>query len=221
MPGELASILPRDAPRPSPVKRVLHVGCGVKSPHRLHPVFRSVADWQEVRLDLDPAVRPDFVCSTTDMRSHIPSASVDAVWCSHMMEHLHDHEVTLALSEFRRVLKPMGFFLMRCPDLEAVAQAILASGIEAVSYVSPAGPISPLDMLYGHRASIERGNAFMVHKTGFTDLRLIRILAEAGFEGVNTKRTEGFDLWAVAFRAEAEAERCLAMLARSGLSFAQ
>lgn len=199
-------------------RRVLHVGSGMKSPHRLHPVFRQ-PQWTEIRLDLDPSVKPDIVCSAIDLRREVKSASVDAVWASHTIEHLHDHEAALAFAEFHRVLKPGGFFLIRCPDIEAIAEAILKKGIEAVSYVAPAGPITPLDMLYGHRAAIERGNQFMAHKTGFTDTRLIRMLAAAGFAGVNTKRADGFDLWGVAFRTEADADRCLAALAKSGLDF--
>jgi predicted SAM-dependent methyltransferase len=200
-------------------KQVLHVGCGPRGPHRLHPVFAAGGDWEEIRLDLDPAVQPDIVCSTVDMRGHVPSASVDAVWSSHNMEHLHDHEVPRALAEFHRVLRPDGFFLMRCPDLQSVMEAFLENGLESVAYTSPAGPITPLDMIYGHRPSIAAGNAFMAHKTGFTDMRLARMLLEAGFAGVNTKRAHGFDLWAVAFCAGTDMDACLAALAQNGINF--
>src|SRR4051794_39138949 len=56
-------------------KTVLHVGCGQYSPEKLHPHFRGPG-WQEVRLDIDPGVKPDIVCSITDM-SAVPSESVD------------------------------------------------------------------------------------------------------------------------------------------------
>jgi hypothetical protein len=39
---------------------------------------------------------------------------------------------------------------------------------EASAYTAPAGPIAPLDILYGHRASMARGNLFMAHRCGFT-----------------------------------------------------
>src|SRR5665213_540831 len=35
-------------------------------------------------------------------------------------------------------------------------------------YTSPAGPITPLDMLFGHSDSIASGHLYMAHKTGFT-----------------------------------------------------
>jgi predicted SAM-dependent methyltransferase len=159
-------------------KRVLNAGSGRPSGRSLHPVFANAA-WREVRMDIDPGTTPDIVGSVTDMRSSIWSASFDAVWSSHSLEHLYTHEVPTALSEFRRILKPDGFALITCPDLEAVA------------------PITPLDMLFGHRASIATGNRYMAHKTGFTTARLGRLLVEAGFGTVLVK-TEKFDLWILA-----------------------
>jgi SAM-dependent methyltransferase len=205
--------------RPRRMRHVLHVGSGAKSVHRLHQVFRDASQWQEIRLDVDERVQPDIVCSTVDMRGVVPTASADAVWSSHNVEHLYDHEVPLAFAEFLRVLRPDGYFLMRCPDLEAVAEAMLKDGLETVAYVSPAGPITPLDMLFGHRASVARGNEYMAHKTGFTDLRLGRLLLEAGFIAAYTKRMPGFDLWAVAFAPQADIEAGIATLAGNGLNF--
>ncbi|MBN8939836.1 MAG: methyltransferase domain-containing protein [Rhizobiales bacterium] len=199
-------------------RSVLHVGCGAPGIDRLHPVFRGAGRWREVRLDVDPGVAPDIVCSTTDMRRAVRDASFDALWSSHNIEHLHDHEVGLALAEFRRVLKPAGFALIRCPDLAAIIEAIRRDGLESVAYVAPAGPVTPLDMLYGFRPAIARGNDYMAHKTGFTDLRLGRLLVEAGFAEVRTKRAM-FDLWAIAIVDAAATETVLAQLAASGIAF--
>ncbi|PPD16082.1 MAG: SAM-dependent methyltransferase [Methylobacterium sp.] len=198
---------------------VLHVGCGPKGLHRLHGVFHDPAEWSEVRLDLDPAVQPDIVCSTADMRRHVRDGVFDSVWSSHNIEHLYDHEVPKAFAEIRRVLRSDGAFLVRCPDLEAVVEAMMQGGLESVAYMSPAGPITPLDMLYGHRKSIERGNTFMAHHTAFTDLRLGRMLLEAGFVSVRTKRAPVFDLWAIAFAEDADQASWLAQLAAAGLAF--
>jgi hypothetical protein len=81
---------------------VLHVGSGPYNPNKLHETFRSEA-WREIRLDIDPRVKPDIVASLTDMEA-VPTASVDAVWSSHNLEHLYAHQVPLALEEFLRVL---------------------------------------------------------------------------------------------------------------------
>jgi hypothetical protein len=109
--------------------------------------------------------------------------------------------------------------MLRCPDLEAVAECLLRNGIEHVAYESPAGPITPLDMLFGHRPSVAAGNRFMAHRTGFTDQRMGRMLLEAGFAEVRIKRDDAFDLWAVAFAARADVQSCLEQLARHGVDF--
>lgn len=196
--------------------RVLHVGCGGRSPARLHRIFRTRA-WHEVRLDIDPAVEPDVVASIIDLRA-VATASCDAIWCSHNLEHLCAHEVATALGEFRRVLAPTGFVLIRSPDLGAVAEIILAHGLDHVVYRAPAGPITAADMLYGHAASIAQGNAFMRHGTGFTSERLARLLDEAGFARPRTARTADYTVWAAGFMPNADVARILRALRRTGLT---
>jgi predicted SAM-dependent methyltransferase len=175
----MSATTPETPAADAPERLVLHVGCGAANPAKLHATFRAPG-WREVRYDIDPAVRPDIVGSITDMAA-IATASVDAVWSSHNVEHLYAHEVPVALAEFHRVLKPGGFALITLPDLQKVAELVAADGLEDVAYVSPAGPIHPLDMLYGWRRSIAEGNLFMAHHTGFTARTLDQALRRAGF----------------------------------------
>ena len=144
--------------------------------------------------------------------------SFDAVWSSHVLEHLYAHEVYPALRQFFRVLKPDGFALIMSPDLEAVARYIVNHGIAAVAYESPAGPIRPLDMLYGHSRAIEEGHVHMAHRTGFTAERLGNLLLSAGFSTVST-RTENFEVCALALMPKAEGEAIQTELAASGFYF--
>src|SRR5690606_31660101 len=103
-------------------KHLLHAGCGSAPKERLPECFRT-GDWQEIRLDIDPRVKPDIVASLTDI-SAVRSGTIDAVWSSHSLEHLEDYQVPTALAEFRRVLKPGGFALVTLPDLEYVAKLV-------------------------------------------------------------------------------------------------
>ncbi|MGV6875752.1 class I SAM-dependent methyltransferase [Pseudochelatococcus sp. B33] len=183
-------------------KTVLNVGSGLWAPHKLHAFFRS-GHWNEVRVDIDVRVRPDVVADVTDL-SAFGDGSVDAVWSSHNLEHLHDHQVPLALREFLRVLRGDGLVLLTMPDLQAVAEMIAAGQCEEVAYESPAGPITPLDMVYGHRPSIAAGNVHMVHRTGFTRARLRRMLAEAGFTRNHVFRGRNMDLWGVALMPDTD-----------------
>lgn len=185
-------------------KLVLNAGCGFYAPAKLHVAFRN-ADWKEIRLDVDERVQPDIVSSITDMKTVAPM-TFDAVWCSHNLEHLHTFEVDKALSEFRRVLKPDGFALITSPDLESIAKLVIEGRVEEVAYKSPAGPITALDMIYGHSASIERGFHFMAHHTGFTTETLGRRLANSGFSEVLVTKGDGFDIWALALMPDCKKE---------------
>jgi predicted SAM-dependent methyltransferase len=185
-------------PLASGQKIVLNVGCGYPLRQKLHRHFHG-PEWQEIRLDVDPGVQPDIVCSMTDMRP-ISANTIDAVWSSHNLEHLQRHEVPLALGEFIRVLKPRGLLLLTLPDLQQVAQLVVDDRLEDEAYYSPSGPVTPLDMIFGHTASVARGNRFMAHRTGFTARSLHQALTEAGFAEARVRAGGSFDLWASAYK---------------------
>ena len=131
--------------------------------------------------------------------SAVAESSVDAVFSSHNIEHLYPDEVPAALAEFRRVLKPNGFALITCPDLRSVCALVAEDQLTEPAYTSPAGPIAPIDILFGHRASMQAGNRYMAHRCGFTQKVLTGTLQAAGFNQVATLvRPKAFDLWALA-----------------------
>jgi ubiquinone/menaquinone biosynthesis C-methylase UbiE len=182
-------------------KTFLHVGCGPKHKDQTTPGFNSPA-WAECRLDIDSRVSPDVVGTMTDM-SDVETGSMDAVFSSHNIEHLYPHEVPQALSEFLRVLKPDGFAVITCPDLQSVCKLVAEDKLTEPAYVSPAGPIAPLDILYGHRPPMAQGNLYMAHRCGFTKKVLTATLLEAGFKSVaGMARPNCFDLWALATKSE-------------------
>ncbi|GAA3982437.1 class I SAM-dependent methyltransferase [Comamonas faecalis] len=183
------------------MKTLLHVGCGAQRKDSTTRGFNTDA-WQELRLDIDESVAPDIVGTMTDM-SGVADASVDAIFSSHNIEHLYAHEVPVALSEFLRVLKPDGFAIITCPDLQSVC-SLVAQGklVEPAYHTAQSIPIAPIDILYGWRAPMANGNLFMAHRCGFTEDVLRATLLGAGFNGVGTlARPECYDLWAVASKA--------------------
>ncbi len=179
------------------MKTFLHVGCGPKHKDRTTRGFNT-NHWKELRFDIDEAVQPDLVGTMTDMSS-VASGSVDAVFSSHNIEHLYPHDVPVALAEFLRVLNPDGFAVITCPDLQSVCALIAEDKLTEPAYTSPAGPIAPLDILYGHRPAMARGNLYMAHRCGFTQKVLTGTLQAAGFATVAAKRRGHpyYDLWAL------------------------
>jgi protein O-GlcNAc transferase len=179
-------------------KIVLHVGCGSYNPESLPESLRT-EEWQEVRLDIDPTVRPDLIGSITDM-SAVPNQSVDAVYSSHNVEHVYDHQVPLALTEFHRVLKLGGFAMILVPDIQTAAEAVARGNLEYPPlYISPAGPIAAIDMFYGFREMIAPGNYYMAHHTAFTAKSLGDKMQQIGFRELEVRR-ENFNIVAIGYK---------------------
>ncbi len=189
------------------MRSFLHVGCGPKRKDMTTRGFNTPA-WHEVRLDIDAGASPDIIGTMTDM-ADVASAAMDAIFSSHNIEHLYPHEVPKALTEFIRVLKPEGFLVVTCPDLQSVCALIAEDKLTEPAYTAPAGPIAPLDILYGHRASMARGNLFMAHRCGFTQRVLQGTLLAHGFTSVASLRRGSpyYDLWAVATKSPTEEGR--------------
>jgi hypothetical protein len=185
------------------MNRVLNVGGN----DRNIPLPRHFAGWQHVLLDIDPRGKPDIVCDARELAS-LPGAQFEAVYCSHNLEHYHRHDVPRVLSGFLHVLKPQGFAHIRVPDMEELMRTVVAKSldIDDVLYVSPAGPITVRDTIYGYGVEIERsGNDFYAHKTGFTRKSLIGMLNRCGFPHLFLG-TGNFEIAAFAFREAPSAE---------------
>lgn len=191
----------------------LSVGAG---PNRgLPPHYR---DFDVTTLDVDPATRPDVVADVRDL-SCLREESFDAVYMAHLLEHFPRWEIGLVLGQVQRVLKVGGFVEIRVPHVRAVFEAVLdGSDLDEALYDSAMGPITALDILFGHGPSLEQGNAFMAHRTAFTPDSLGRALRAAGLRVELCQPTGGkrFELCAIA-RKSAEASEPRAMEAEQPL----
>lgn len=164
--------------------RLLNVGCSTSG----LPV--QFGDYEIVTLDISPAVKPDIVASMTDMGE---IGQYDVVWCSHALEHIYPHEVNTALSEFLRVLVPGGHAVIMVPDLEGL------KADESPLYIDPTGPVTGLDLMYGHRVAI-KDNPFMAHHTGFVSVTLTAALFKAGFDKAESSRQPLFNLLGIGIK---------------------
>ncbi len=121
---------------------ILNLGCGTRtSPHcvnidwtlylrlKQQPMLRRAA-----MPFLSPARRErlshmDDAIVVHDLRTGIPAedASADAVYSSHVVEHIDRDQVEGFLKEIRRVLKPGGILRITTPDLEVMVRNYLES----------------------------------------------------------------------------------------------
>jgi hypothetical protein len=183
------------------MKKVLHVGCGKKTMETMGSGFKD-GTWQEIRFDIDEDLKPDIVGTQLDMGA-VPDESVDAIWSSHNIEHVYFHEVPDVLSEFWRVLKDDGFCVITCPDVEEACRRVAKASLTSTLYESPSGPVTALDIFYGHLGSVAHGATYMAHKSGFNVQLLGNLLRRAGFFQVTGReRRQFFDLWFIAFKSD-------------------
>src|SRR5947208_1222158 len=93
--------------------RLLNVGCG----HRFH------RDW--INLDIKPCdprvMKWDVTCGLP-----FPDRHFDAVYHSHVVEHIRRLDVAAFLRECYRVLRPRGIMRIVTPDLERLCELYLA-----------------------------------------------------------------------------------------------
>lgn len=54
--------------------------------------------------------------------------SVDEIACIQVIEHIHYAESEKVISEMYRVLRPGGFAVIECPDIEVIAKRIVDTG---------------------------------------------------------------------------------------------
>ena len=186
------------------MKTLLHVGCGPEDKSDIKGFDND--DWKEIRLDIDEDVNPDIVGTLTEMKL-VETASVDAVYSAYNIDHIYAHEVPIALGEFYRVLKDDGLVIIKCPDLQSVAEAVVQDKLLDTLYVSPIGPISAIDIMYGNRQEISDGNKYMEKKVGFTYTSLDGSFFEAGFKTRYGGRSQNaWELMLVAFKQKKSEE---------------
>ena len=179
------------------MKRLLNVGGSSKS-IQLPPEYTG---FEHVLLDIDPQGAPDILLDGRQL-GELAAAQFDAIYCSHNLEHYFRHDVPKVLGGFFHVLKPGGFAQIRVPDLTELMRRVVQGKIdlEETLYVSPAGPIAPIDMIYGFGRQIETsGVDFFAHKTGFSSQSLARAVERAGF-APNFSRVADLEIILIAFK---------------------
>jgi len=161
--------------------------------------------WDHILLDIDPRHGPDLLCDARELETLAP-LQFDAVYCAHNLEHYFRHDVPTVLRGFSHVLKEDGFVHIRVPDMGELMRTVVRKNLDIDDrlYESPAGPITVLDVIYGHGEDIERsGSDFFAHKTGFTRKSLTDMLTRCGFGHVYAlEQPDILEIQAFAFKRQ-------------------
>ncbi len=95
------------------------------------------------------------------------------------------------------------------PDVLLVMKHVVQHGMDLddMLYLSPAGPISVRDVLYGSSLQVERlGNDFYAHKTGFSPRSLVTFAMGRGFNSYALLSHGPFEITAYLFKQPATLE---------------
>lgn len=107
--------------------------------------------------------------------------SIDKIYSSHMIEHLHPFDLERALKEWLRVLKKNGKVIIRCPNATALLQDWLYATDEE-RYDLQTGL---RNSILGHHKSYNQ--AGHIHQNLFSEGLLKIYLEKAGFVSVSSK----------------------------------
>lgn len=143
----------------------LHIGCGNQ---RLKGY---------INIDISPTAEGADVVTPAHQLPYEDGA-VDAIYTSHMIEHLTPRDFDLSLKEWYRVLKLFGSLTIRCPNFELYVQEWLEADYE---YRWTLG----IRNLFGWQ---DKGD-HVITRNGFSARRLADLLTAAGFEVITCHAT--------------------------------
>lgn len=178
-------------------KRLVQYGCGLSAPaewinYDASPTLRIqkaplVGSLLQSRLNVQfpPNVR------LGDIVSGLPEAdnSVDALYCSHVLEHLSLEDFRTALRNSYRILKPGGYFRCILPDLEFAARQYLnaldrGDDQASMEFMGPQTLLGVDKRPRGARAIAETLFGNSNHLWMWDKLSLSRELKEIGFKDI-------------------------------------
>lgn len=177
-------------------KTILNVGGGSRN------LPEKYNGWKQILVDIDPNVNPDVCCDALELQKYISIESIDAVYCSHAIEHFYKHDIPKLLAGFHYVLKNDGFVELHTPNFKHMIQELISRNLDVhdVWYrVYNDMPITFHDTIHGWNKAMEKGNLFYAHRCSFTPVSLNNDLLKANFKDIKIFE-EGGNLMAVAYK---------------------
>lgn len=132
-------------------------------------------------LDLVEGPEVDYVGTCSDL-SQFETNSIEALYASHVLEHVPYADIPRTLKEWHRVLAPGGKVMIAVPDMNILSQLFVKPEIKG------ADKVAVMQMMFGGQT-----DKTDFHCIGF-DLEILGVqLHIAGF--ANIRRVQGFNLF--------------------------
>jgi SAM-dependent methyltransferase len=178
--------------RETSTPRLLNVGGGSRW---LLPMFNG---WDQDLLDIDDSCGADICCDARTLKDRPVERQYDAIYNSHFLEHVHEHEVPDVLEGFHKHLKPGGFVYTMVPDLRQLFAEIQTKELTDTWYMAGENKVTYADVLYGWNSAIRSGKPYFAHKYGFTPPVLDAALKQ--FFPIVLIARDGYNLHALAIK---------------------
>lgn len=143
--------------------------------------------WQVETFDMDEEAKPTYLGNVLYIEQVLRYWRFDAVYASHILEHLAPSATVNVLRQFAAILAPNAWLEVWVPDIMGAFQYAIENSISlgATLYEAKNGsPVTLLDMLYGWDREVRKGKDGFAHRTAFDWPLLEDRLREAGYPNV-------------------------------------
>jgi len=125
----------------------------------------------------------DFPCDLNKDNLPFNDNSVNAIFCSHTLEHIEPERIPFVLKEMKRVLRPKGKIRIVVPDCEMAVKWYLENPSMLMRPGMPSKPKFVPNTKMGYLTAwfYTKGKG---HRSGFDFELLSRYLLDAGFRGI-------------------------------------
>jgi predicted SAM-dependent methyltransferase len=133
-----------------------------------------------INLNIQPGPSVDHVGDCVSL-SQFPDAAFQQIYASHVLEHLgYQKELSAALAEMFRVLRPGGNLMVSVPDLERLCQLFVHPDLDNQNR------FQVMRVMFGGQMDTHD-----VHKVGLSWAFLRNYLEQAGFQAMKRVKTFG------------------------------
>lgn len=163
------------------------LGCG---PLPTHPQHLKIID--DSWILVDKYIKDPKIKNWDATNLPVEDNSIEAIYCSHLLEHIPHVQVLEVLKHWNRKLKIGGELIINVPDMTWVAKRVIEYSQDKLldGYFNQwEGEHGLQSIIYG--SEVHEGE---YHKSGYTKSSLEKLLSLVGFKGETESLVEAHDM---------------------------